>query len=212
MVEKKYGREMTETEKRGGETNITYEVNLAATPLVNIEVILDELTGDIIRGRGQGNLKITSGTIAPLRISGRYNIEEGAYNFTFQSVFKRPFIVRKGANSYIEWNGDPYDADVRLDAYYTAENVSFAPLATTLIVDDQARANLSRIRSNVNVAAILTGKLFTPKIDFRLEFPSNSIIYSQPSIQFAIQQLERNSNELTKQVTFLVGNEFLCAV
>ncbi len=204
MVEKKYGREMTETEKRGGETNITYEVNLTATPLVNIEVILDELTGDIIRGRGQGNLKITSGTIAPLRISGRYNIDEGAYNFTFQSVFRRPFIVRKGANNYIEWNGDPYDADIRLDAYYTAENVSFAPLASTLIVDDQARSNLSRIRANVNVAATLTGKLFTPKIDFRLEFPSNSIIYSQPSIQFAIQQLERNTNELTKQVTFLV--------
>jgi hypothetical protein len=204
MVEKKYGREMTETEKRGGETNITYEVNLTATPLVNVELILDELTGDIIRGRGHGNLKITSGTIAPLRISGRYNIEAGAYNFTFQSVFKRPFIVRKGANNFIEWNGDPYDADIRLDAYYTAENVSFAPLATTLIVDDQARANLSRIRANVNVAAILTGKLFTPKIDFRLEFPSNSIVYSQPSIQFAIQQLERNTNELTKQVTFLV--------
>jgi hypothetical protein len=195
---------MTEVEKRGGESNISFEVNLTATPLVNVEVILDELTGDIIRGRGNGTLKITSGTIAPLRLSGRYNIEEGNYQFTFQSVFKRPFIVRPGANNYIEWNGDPYDANIRLDAYYTAEKVSFAPLASTLVVDPEAARNLARLRDNVNVAATLTGKLFTPKIDFRLEFPSNSIIYSQPSIQFAIQQLERNTNELTKQVTFLV--------
>jgi hypothetical protein len=204
MIEKKYGREMTETEKRGGESNITYEVNLTATPLVNVELILDELTGDIIRGRGNGTLKISSGTVAPLRLSGRYNIEEGNYNFTFQSVFKRPFIVRSGANNFIEWTGDPYDANIRLEAYYVAENVSFAPLATTLFVEGNAARNLSRIRDNVNVAATLTGKLFAPKIDFRLEFPPNSIVNSQPSIQFAIQQLERNSNELTKQVTFLV--------
>ncbi|MDQ3279032.1 MAG: translocation/assembly module TamB, partial [Bacteroidota bacterium] len=204
MVEKKYGREMTETERRGGETNMSYEVTLTATPLVNVEVILDELTGDIIRGRGNGTLKLTSGTSAPLRISGRYNIEEGNYLFTFQSVFKRPFIVRKGANNYIEWNGDPYAANIRLDAYYTAENVSFAPLANTLVVDQEASRSLQRIRDDVNVAAILTGDLFAPNIDFRLEFPQNSVAYSQPSIQFALQQLERNKNELTKQVTFLV--------
>jgi hypothetical protein len=204
LVEKKYGREMTETEKRGGESNINFEVNLTATPLVNVELVLDELTGDIIRGRGNGNLKITSGTLAPLRLSGRYNIEEGAYNFTFQSVFKRPFIVRKGANNFVEWNGDPYDANINLEAYYTAENVSFAPLASSLIVDADAARSLARLRDNVNVAAKLSGKLFSPKLDFKLEFPGNSLIYTQPSIAFAIQQLERNTNELTKQVTFLV--------
>jgi hypothetical protein len=202
MVEKKYGREMTDIEKRGGESNITYEVNLTATPLVNVEVVLDELTGDIIKGRGNGNLKITAGTIAPLRLSGRYNIEEGNYLFTFQSLFKRPFIVRKGANNYIEWNGDPYDANIHLDAFYTAEKVSFAPLASTLVVDKQDQDILNRTRENVVVAATLTGKLFSPNIDFRLEFPSS--IYSNPKISFAVQQLERNRNELTKQVTFLI--------
>lgn len=206
MVEKKYGREMTEVEKRGGETNINYEVKLRATPLVNVEVILDELTGDIIKARGSGDLTLTSGTIAPLKLSGRYNILDGNYQFSFQSVFKRPFIVRSGpnTNNYIEWTGDPYGANVHLDAYYTAEKVSFAPLASTLIVDQEASRNLARLRDDVNVAATLTGNLFAPNIDFRLEFPNNSLIYSQPSIQFAIQQLERNKNELTKQVTFLV--------
>lgn len=204
LVEKKYGREMNEIEKRGGETNINYEVNLTATPLVNVEVVLDEATGDIIKGRGSGNIKITSGTIAPLKLSGRYNIEDGNYLFTFQSVFKKPFIVLKGANNYIEWNGDPYDGNIHLEAYYTAEKVSFAPLASTLIVDADASRSLARLRDNVNVVATLTGKLFQPTFEFRLEFPSNSQIYSQPSIAFAIQQLQKNTNELTKQVTFLI--------
>jgi hypothetical protein len=204
LVEKKYGREMTETEKRGGETNMSFEVKLTATPMVFVELIMDETTGDIIRSRGNGTLKITSGTTAPLRINGRFNIEEGDYNYTFQSVFNRPFkVMRKlNSNNYIEWNGDPYDANINLEAVYTAEKVSFAPLASSLIVDANDARVLSRLRENVNVVAKITGKLFTPKIDFRIEFPSE--VSNVQSIAFAIEQLQRNTNELTKQVTFLV--------
>jgi hypothetical protein len=48
MVEKKYGREMSADELGSNVTNISYTVNLTANPLVNMEVVLDELTGDII--------------------------------------------------------------------------------------------------------------------------------------------------------------------
>ncbi|HVF95684.1 MAG TPA: translocation/assembly module TamB domain-containing protein, partial [Flavisolibacter sp.] len=91
-----------------------------------------------------------------------------------------------------------------MDAYYTAEDVSFAPLASTLIVDANAARNLARLRADVNVGAKLTGKLFTPNLAFKLEFPNNSQIFNEPSVALAIQQLERNTNELTKQVSFLV--------
>jgi len=204
LVEKKYGREMTEIEKRGGETNMRYEIKLTATPMVSVDLIMDETTQDIIHARGSGTLKITSGTTAPLRINGRFNIEEGDYNYTFQSVFNRPFVVRKdiNANNYIEWNGDPYDANINLEAVYTAKDVSFSPLASSLIVDAEAARTLTRLRKDVNVVAKITGKLFTPKLDFRIEFPSD--ISNIPSISFAIDQLQRNTNELTKQVTFLV--------
>jgi len=197
---------MTETEKRGGESNINYEVKLAATPMVFVELVMDETTGDIIKGRGNGNLTINSGTLTPLRINGRFNIEEGSYNYTFQSVFNRPFVVRKTVNSnnFIEWSGDPYDANINLEAVYTAKEVSFSPLASSLIVDAEAATTLQRMRDDVNVVAKMTGKLFTPKLSFRLEFPNNSNIYSQPSIALAIDQLQRNPNELTKQVTFLI--------
>lgn len=204
LVEKKYGREMSETEKRGGETNMRYEVKVTATPKVLVQLILDETTQDIIHARGSGTLKITSGTTAPLRINGRFNIDEGDYNYTFQSVFPRPFVVRggPGTNNYVEWNGDPYDANINLEAVYTAKDVSFAPLASSLIVDASAARTLSRLRENVGIVAKITGKLFTPRIDFHLDFPSS--ITNVQSIAFAIEQLQRNANELTKQVTFLV--------
>jgi len=204
MVERKYGREMTPARLSGAATNLDIAVTVAANPLVNMEVILDELTGDVIKGRGSGILTISSGTTSPLTINGRYNIEEGNYLFTFQSFFKKPFVLRKGSNNYIEWSGDPYKANVHLEAVYTAENVSFAPLGSTLITDPKEAAEVQRLRDDVNVIATLTGDLFSPNISFQLDFPSNSAIFRQPSVAFGIQQLEKNPTELNKQVTYLI--------
>ena len=199
LVERKYGREMT-PQSLGAAANLNYEIHMAANPLVNVSVILDELTGDAIKGRGTGNLQITAGTAAPLTLQGRYNIDAGSYEFTFQSFLKKPFLLKEGGNNYIEWNGDPYDATVHLEAIYTAEKVSFAPLASTLF----SNANYSNLRDNVNVVATLAGNLFHPSFDFKLEFPSNNVIYTKPDFTFALQQIEKNPNELNKQVTYLI--------
>jgi hypothetical protein len=198
MTEKKYGREMTPEELGSGTTNMTYMINLNANPMVNVEVVLDELTGDIIKGRGSGNLNIKAGTSEPLTIRGRYEIEEGSYLFTFQSFFKKPFVLSKGTKNYIEWTGDPYGALIHFDAFYTAEQVNFTPL--TQLFSDAYK----NYRGDVNVVATLTGELFKPSFTFRLEFPPNSQPAKDPGIAFGLQQIERNSNELNRQVTYLI--------
>lgn len=200
MVEKKYGTEMNVAAYRGSETNMSYDINLTATPLVNMEVQLDELTGDVVKGRGEGNIRISAGTSEPLSIRGRFDIQDGYYLFTFQSLFKKPFILRPGANNYIEWTGDPYGAMVNLEAIYTAEKVSFAPLASSLSLDD----NVSTFRGDVFVVAHMKGEMFKPTFTFEIEFPPNSPAATDPSLTFGIQQIEKNQNELTKQVTFLI--------
>jgi hypothetical protein len=204
LVERKYGREMTPTLLSGAASNLRYAVTLAVTPAVKMQVILDELTGDVIKGRGSGILSIASGTNTPLTINGRYTIDQGNYLFTFQSLFKKPFVLRPGANNYIEWTGDPYKARIALEAIYTAENVSFTPLANTILATTGNNRSLANFRDDVNVVANLTGELFQPNFNFRLEFPSNSVIYRDPSVSFGIQQIEKNPNELNKQVTYLI--------
>lgn len=203
MIEKKYGAEMTPSVLRGAASSINYDVSITATPMLDVDVVLDELTGDVIKGKGTGTLKINSGTSVPLTMSGRLNIEEGNYLFTFQSVFKKPFVLRKGADNYIEWQRDPYSAKVNLEALYTAENVSFAPLITLPGTAD-VQSVLKQTRENVNVVATLTGELFHPNFQFEIRFPNNSIVNANPGISLALQQLEKNTNELNKQVTYLI--------
>jgi hypothetical protein len=212
MVERKYGREMTETDLKGAGANLKYDVHIDANPMVTVEVILDELTGDVIKGSGTGDLRINAGTSTPLTINGTYDIYEGNYLFTFESFLKKPFILRKGGDNFIQWTGDPYGATVHLEAVYTAEKVSFAPLANSLITgfdpnnsgSGSGTNSLLRLRDDVNVVATLTGNLFHPNFKFMLEFPSNNIIYNNPSIEFGLQQLEKNPNEINKQVTYLI--------
>ena len=206
MVEKKYGREMVEIAEKGAASNLRYTVNLQANPLVNIVVILDEEIGDAIKARGSGLLTMESGTNTPLTINGRYTIDEGSYDYTFQSLFKRPFVLKKGVENYIEWTGDPYEANVHLDVVYHAEKVSFAPLASSLLASD---VNVNSIRENVDVVVTLTGNLFHPTFNYALEFPSKNPVFNNPGIAFGLQQIEKNPNELYKQVASLaVFNSF----
>ncbi|HEY6063599.1 MAG TPA: translocation/assembly module TamB domain-containing protein, partial [Chitinophagaceae bacterium] len=201
LVERKFGLEMSENGINDNKTNIIYDVDVTANPMLNVKVVLDELTGDEIKGKGNGTLKIRSGTSEPLSLRGRFDIDEGNYLFTFQSFFKKPFVLKKGADNFIEWNGDPYDARINLTATYTANNVSYAPLTRHWTNIDQ---KISNARSDVYVVAKLTDKLFSPQINFSLEFPPSSVANDDPALAFSLQQLQKNVTEMNKQATYLV--------
>src|SRR5262249_11127106 len=49
LIEKKYGHEMITSGIKINSTNIIYDVDVTANPMVNVRVILDELTGDEIK-------------------------------------------------------------------------------------------------------------------------------------------------------------------
>ena len=201
LIERKYGRELTDSSFSNNETNITYDVDITGNPKVNVTVVIDELTNDEIHGRGEGNLRIVSGTSEKMTMRGRFDINDGVYNFSFQSFFKKPFELNRNANNYIEWNGDPFHPIVNIEAVYkTEKKVDFSP-----ITNNFSQYEGVSFRDFVYVVAKLRGDLFKPDISFSLEFPPESPPNSDPSISFIIQkQILDNENELNKQVAFLV--------
>jgi hypothetical protein len=201
LIERKYGREISDTSDDGTISNLTYDVDITGNPMVNVKVVLDELTNDEIRGRGKGNLQIIAGTNEPLSIRGRYDIDEGNYLFTFQSFFKKPFELKKDAGNYIEWTGDPYHATLKVDAVYkTEKKVDFSP-----IIGAGAYASKSTaIQDYVYVVAKLRGDLFKPDISFLLDFPPESQAKKDMGLSLALQQIQNTENDLNKHVAFLV--------
>jgi hypothetical protein len=199
LVERTHGYALKDTQALASINKMTFDIDLTADPHTTIEVILDEVTGDVVKGKGRGVLNIHSATGEPLTLNGNYDIEEGSYLFTFQSFFKRPFQLRKEGNNFIRWNGDPNKATIHFDAQYTAEKVSFAPLAS--FINDP---RVQTLRDDVYVIVTMSGELFKPDFSFKLEFPPSSIATSDPILPYNIQQIENNPNELNKQVTYLI--------
>ncbi len=201
IVFKQYGTELvSETQKSN--FDLTVDLDISTNRLVNINVILDELTGDVIEARGTGRLKIVAGTTAPLTIKGRYNIDFGQYNFNFQSFIKKPFQMRN-ADNYIEWNGDPYNATIRIDAQYTATRVSIADLISNQQVSG-LNSNTKSFRDDVYVVAHLRDKLVKPSITFSLDFPQNNPVKNDPVFSEFISRIESDQNEMLAQATSLI--------
>jgi len=199
IVYKKYGKSNSKNASLPS-YNLVVDLEVTANNKTQIDVILDELTGDVIKGVGEGRIKIRAGNIEPLTMRGKYNIESGNYDFNFQSFIKKPFELIPEAGNYIEWNGNPYDADIHIDAKYTAQNVSLNDLVGTANFSNAVKG----YRGSVYVIAALRNKLLQPEIKFSLAFPQGNPISSDNEFSQFISRLERDDNEILKQVSFLI--------
>ena len=180
--------------------NLIVDLDVSADNKTQIDVILDELTGDVIKAVGNGRIKIRAGNIEPLTMRGKYNIERGKYDFNFQSIIRKPFELIPEAGNFIEWTGNPYEADIHVDARYTAERVSLNELVGNANFSNAVKS----YRGNVYVIAALRNKLAKPDIQFTLAFPPGNPISSDNEFSQFISRLERDDNEIIKQVSFLI--------
>ena len=180
--------------------NLVVDLDVSADNKTQIDVILDELTGDVIKAVGNGRIKIRAGNIEPLTMRGKYNIDKGKYDFNFQSFIRKPFELIPEAGNFIEWTGNPYEADIHIDARYTAERVSLNELVGNANFSNAVKS----YRGNVYVIAALRNKLARPDIKFTLAFPPGNPISTDNEFSQFISRLERDDNEIIKQVSFLI--------
>jgi hypothetical protein len=135
---------------------------------------------------------------------GRYQIEKGSYDYSFQTLIKKPFELEGGDNSYIEWNGDPYDALLNVSAKYVAQNVSLRDLVgneqNQTILDQSAQ----NYKGDVFVKAKVTGRLSAPRLSFNIEFPAGSPMLNNVSAQAMLSQIRSDNSEMLRQVTYLI--------
>ncbi|UEG48615.1 translocation/assembly module TamB domain-containing protein [Ferruginibacter lapsinanis] len=193
-----FGKEMENNLKLKASSSILVNMTLKANPACKIDVILDEATGDIIKGVGVSNeLKITVGNKEPLSIRGRYDITKGEYTFNYQSIIKKPFTLNGGT---INWSGDPYLANIDMAAEYLSKNVDFSGISD----------NNTKRKNDVIVVALLKGTLLKPKINFEFQLPDNSPLRNDILITKRLQEFTNDENEMNKQVTsLLLFNSFL---
>ncbi len=168
-------------------SGITMNMNLDVTPDAQIQMVMDQSTGDIIKAKGEGNLKIDIDTRGDFNMYGVYDIVEGDYLFTLKSVISKHFLIAKGGK--ITWQGDPYDADISLAAFYPLKKVALY----NLLLEDIYR----EVKTKVNCDIDMSGKLMNPDIKFGVEMPE-----AEESISRKLESLDQE--DINKQFLSLL--------
>lgn len=187
--------------------NMTFDLEL--TPDANIEMIFDKAYGDVIRGNGTGNIQVVMKREGTMEMHGVYTVSSGEYLFTLMNFgFNKAFTVEPGGT--ITWSGDPYNANININAVYEGLNTSiynfiqeYLQLASTDL------ASRARTATPVLLKMKLKGDLFKPEISFDVEFPSlDTELRSLAENKMRI--IRQDPNELNRQVFgLLVLGQFL---
>jgi hypothetical protein len=200
IVENRKDRSFVSSDLKG----LNIEMDVIVTNQAEIQLIFDEQTGDIIKGRGEGNIKLSLNREGEFSMYGGYQIERGEYLFTLLNFVNKPFVVTKGGT--INWFGDPYGARINLDATYEVntsvynfvrEELELLRNVRPRLLDEAAKA------TRVTVLMNLSGDLLKPNISFGLQFP-NITSELKSVTDTRLRLLRQDQAELSRQVFGLV--------
>jgi hypothetical protein len=186
-------------------TGITLDLNIDVTPDAYCEIIFDIKAGDIIRGRGDGDIKLQLDTKGEFNMFGYIDFQEGGYNFTLYDIINKEFSINKG--SRITWFGDPYAATLNITASYN-QIASLAP-----ILADPELAYVTQIRRKypVQVLLKLDGAMLSPVINFDIvanDLPKSIPVEGKAPVrldfEFAAFKNRLDEQELKRQVFSLI--------
>ena len=182
---------------------VSLEMDLTINEKANAEIIFDEQAGDIIRGNGRGNIRILTPRTGEFEMYGEYIIERGEYLFTLYNLVNKKFTVKQGGR--ITWSGDPYSANIDLEAQYSDISASVANLIQEYLVNaSQNIQNNASLPTPVDLKLLLTGELLRPIINFGIELPQLKGLL-ETYVDNKLRLLERDQNELYKQVFGLIS-------
>jgi hypothetical protein len=186
-------------------TGLTFDLNLDVTPDAYCEIIFDQKAGDIIRGRGNGDIKLQLDTKGEFNMFGPFEFSEGWYNFTLYDIINKEFEIHKG--SRISWYGDPYLGIMNINASYN-QLASLAPLIT-----DEAATDLPQVKRKYPVQVLLRmeGQMLSPQINFDIiaeDLPQNIANEGGTPVNldlaFTVFKNKLDEQELYRQVFSLI--------
>jgi len=176
--------------KTSSDMDINMNFYIDATPDATVELVMDPVGGDILRGSGSGAMQFQWNTKSSPRLSGTYHINRGSYNFTFQRIMERRFSIQEG--STVRFDGDPFQAILDVNAIYKV-NASLNDL------DKNLAESTGQSTIPVNCVLNLTGPLRRPNVGLDITFPS-----TDPEVERQVKSIINTEDEINKQVAYLL--------
>jgi hypothetical protein len=148
-------------QEKGSKIELNFD--LEVTPEAEVQLILDETSGGVIKGKGEGKLNISLNSRGDVRMAGNYIISDGDYLFTLGNILNKRFAVEEGGT--VAWNGAIEDATLNIRALYKTK------ASLSEIFGEEEFAEL-KVKLPVECILSLSGRLLNPSISFDINLPT----------------------------------------
>lgn len=169
---------------------LSLNIDIEVTKDAEAQVVIDEVYGSQLTGRGSGNLQIRINTRGKFNMFGDYTIDNGVYDFKYGGFISKPFLIQKGGT--VSWSGDPYEANLDVTAIYKAK-------ANPAVLLENFNSNR---KEQIDLVTRITGGLFNSKQDLDIQLTNvDPTIASE--LEFILN--DNNINEKTTQFISLLA-------
>ena len=158
------GEEVVFEEVKGLSINFDLDIDKDA----EVEIVVDQVSGSTLKGRGAGILRIEIDTNGKFNMWGDFVAYEGVYNFKYGGLVEKKFEVVSGGS--INWDGSPIRAQLDVQAVYKVQ-------ANPSILLENPSINR---KIPVEVLITLNGEIVQPDITFDINYPNvSSVVRSE---------------------------------
>lgn len=171
--------------------DITFDININVTPDCEIKLRMDNVEDGYMTTHGSGKLLARYHNKSPFTLIGNYNIDGGRYRMHLQDPIVRDLEIQP--QSKVEFNGNPFDANIRLLCHYTLNAVPLSDLTGSAAYNQN---------SKVKVICVLdiTGNLNNMEFGFDLQMPNVNDETRQ-----LVRSLISSDEEMNMQMIYLLG-------
>lgn len=168
---------------------INFDINL--TPACEVKLRMDNIDDGYMRTFGYAKLTAKWYNKGAFQLFGNYNIESGSYRLYLQDIIFRDLTLQPG--SAVEFNGNPFDANIHLICHHTINSVPLSDLTATTAFSQNNKAKVVCILD-------ITGKLGNMDFKFDMDIPNVNDETRQ-----LVRSMINSEEEMNTQMIYLLG-------
>ena len=168
---------------------INFDINL--TPACEVKLRMDNVEDGYMKTFGNAKLTAKWYNKGAFQLFGNYNIQSGSYRLYLQDIIFRDLALQPG--SAVEFNGNPFDANIHLICHHTINSVPLSDLTSTTAFSQNNKAKVVCVLD-------ISGKLGNMDFKFDMEMPN----VSEETRQL-VRSAINSEEEMNTQMIYLLG-------
>jgi hypothetical protein len=195
-------RSKTKVAQKSGFTGFDLSSVLEVDKEATLRLLLDPTSSDSLVVRGDAALSFTMDRSGKMSLTGAYNVNEGSYLVSIETVIKRKFDIVPG--STIIWNGDPLDAEISLNATYSVRAAPYDLEADQMpTLSDVEKAGYKQMYPFL-VYLKLRGPILKPEVSFEIQLKPEDKGILNGAVNQKLISMNDDPSLLNKQVFALL--------